>query len=309
MSNHDVYLWFSLLALQETKVQFDGINYIEVATYLAKELSEWQARTAKIHHLLPQRKYKKGQKPKITGVNAMAAEPKNTDFWVYPKRQYSPEEQSLLLGKALEIAVKTLFTTHLYQFGGKIYHQISGSPIGTRFSMSTSRVVMGKWDIELSNIMKKENIDVKTKLRFVDDLRLYMGGINHGWRWDKNKLRFRKLWEKEDIEAGLTILQVTTREIRKMMNSIYPHLKFEMETEDMFNNGRLPTLDFDCWVIDNKIYYSFFQKSMARKTVIHKQSALSEKTKVTSLSQDLIRRMKNTSEDVPIEERIAIIDE
>ena len=82
-----------------------------------------------------------------------------------------------------------------------------------------------------------------------------------------------------------------------------------METEDMFNNGRLPTLDFDCWVIDNKIYYSFFQKSMARKTVIHKQSALSEKTKVTSLSQDLIRRMKNTSEDVPIEERIAIIDE
>ena len=48
---------------------------------------------------------------------------------------------------------------------------------------------------------------------------------------------------------------------------------------------------------------------MARKTVIHKQSALSEKTKVTSLSQDLIRRMKNTSEEVPIEERIAIIDE
>ena len=134
-------------ALQETKVKFDGINYVEVAVYLAMELTEWQARAAKIHHLLPQRKFKKGQKPKVTGTNAMAAEPKNTDFWIFPKRQFSPEEQSLLLGKALEVAVKTLFTTHLYQFGGRIYRQISGSPIGTRFSMSTSRVVMGMWTL------------------------------------------------------------------------------------------------------------------------------------------------------------------
>ena len=43
-------------ALQETKVQFDGINYIEVATYLAMELTEWQARTSRIHHLLPKRR-------------------------------------------------------------------------------------------------------------------------------------------------------------------------------------------------------------------------------------------------------------
>ena len=67
--------------------------------------------------------------------------------------------------------------------------------------------------------------------------------------------------------------------------------------------------DFEAWVVNNKVFYSFFQKPMARKTVINKKSALSEKTKVTTLSQDLIRRMKNTSEDLPISERIAIIDE
>ena len=296
-------------SLLETKVQFDGINYVEVATYLAMELTEWQARSSKIHHLLPKRRFKKGQKPKITGINAMAAEPKNTDYWIYPKRQFTPEEESLLLGKALEVAVKTLFTTHLYQFGGRIYHQVSGSPIGTRFSMSTSRVVMGMWDIELSNTMKKEDLNAMTAFRFVDDWRQLMRGINLGWRWHEKKLMFRHEWEKEDIEAGLTTQEVTTREMMKMMNSIYSNLNFEMETEDMFENKRLPTLDFACWVDNNKIYYSFFQKPMARKTVINKKSALSERTKVSSLSQELIRRMKNTSEDVPMKERIDIIDE
>ena len=136
-----------------------------------------------------------------------------------------------------------------------------------------------------------------------------MRGINHGWRWENNKLVFRKGWEEEDIKAGLSTEAVTTRAMMMMMNSIYSNLKFEMETESMFSNGRLPTLDFTCWVVNNKVLYSFFQKPMARKTVINRQSALSEKTKVTSLSQDLIRRMKNTSEDLPMDERIAIIDE
>ena len=48
---------------------------------------------------------------------------------------------------------------------------------------------------------------------------------------------------------------------------------------------------------------------MARKSVIHKSSALSEKTKVSSLSQDLIRRMKNTSESIPDKVRIDIVNE
>ena len=126
--------------------------------------------------------------------------------------------------------------TGIYQFGGKIYHQVSGSPIGTRFSMSTSQVVMCMWDIDLNTIMKKENLDVETKLRFVDDLHLYMYGINHGWRWENNQMMFRFSWLEEDIGVGLTTQEITTREMKKMMNSIYPHLKFEMETEYLFKN-------------------------------------------------------------------------
>ena len=174
--------------------------------------------------------------------------------------------------------------------------------------MSVSRVVMGMWDKELLIIMELEGLETKISFRFVDDLRIFLYGLNHGWRWHEGKFQFNLDWEEEDKESGLSSEQLTSREMRKVMDSIYPELKFEMEIPSMFD-GKLPTLDFQVWVEGNQVSYSFYQKPMARKSVIHKSSALSEKTKVSSLSQDLIRRMKNTSESVPDKVRIDIVNE
>ena len=94
-----------------------------------------------------------------------------------------------------------------------------------------------------------------------------------------------------------------------VMASIFPHLKFEMEHEEMFPGNMLPTLDFKMWVQDNKIQYSFYQKEVANKALINKRSALSENIKVASLTQNLIRRCKNTSEMLSMEARLAMINE
>ena len=56
------------------------------------------------------------------------------------------------------------------------------------------------------------------------------------------------------------------------------------------------------WMEDNKIMYSFYQKEVANKAVINKLLALSENVKVASLTQ-------NTSELLPVELRLAVIDE
>ena len=42
---------------------------------------------------------------------------------------------------------------------------------------------------------------------------------------------------------------------------------------------------------DGKVKYLFFQKEMARKQVINRHSALGENVKVSSINQNLIRRM------------------
>ena len=47
---------------------------------------------------------------------------------------------------------------------------------------------------------------------------------------------------------------------------------------------------------------------MSAKTVIHKVSALSENSKMASLSQNVVRHMRNTSERLNINERVKVVN-
>ncbi len=47
---------------------------------------------------------------------------------------------------------------------------------------------------------------------------------------------------------------------------------------------------------------------MAKRTQIMKTSALGENSKIASLTQEVVRRMKNTSEEVSNGERVAILN-
>ena len=127
------------------------------------------------------------------------------------------------------------------------------------------------------------------------------------WRWDRGQLRFRSAWREEDNK--ISPVERTCRELKKIMNTIYSNLQVEMEHTEMFEDKTLPTLDFRLLVQDNSVLYLFFQKPVANKCVIHKQSALGENSKIVSHTQNLIRRMKCTRELLPMESRIVFIDE
>ena len=92
------------------------------------------------------------------------------------------------------------------------------------------------------------------------------------------------------------------------MNSICGWLVLTMETEDMFK-GKLPTLDLEIWVDqENRFMYQYYEKPMIPNTVLHRRSAMPEGTRRATLNQELIRRMVNTSEQVPMDTRLEIID-
>ena len=52
----------------------------------------------------------------------------------------------------------------------------------------------------------------------------------------------------EERELGMTSLSKTTEVIQGMINSIFSWLVPTMETEDMFTEKKLPTLDVKIWV-------------------------------------------------------------
>ena len=68
--------------------------------------------------------------------------------WVFPSVELTELERKLLVGEVLKIGVQTMFETHLYSFGGRVYRQRVGGPIGLRSTCALARVIMALWDIK-----------------------------------------------------------------------------------------------------------------------------------------------------------------
>ena len=226
-------------------------------------------------------------------------------------REATEEEQRKLLAAALEIGVRTAFSTHLYQFGGKIYHQKDGGPIGTRLAGAAARLVMAEWGDRLRDILMKEGVPVFLAACYVDDVRMITGVIPEGWRWNnkKKKLEFRQDWQEEDRTKGETDSRRTATVLVDIMNSVFCNIQFEAEIQDDFQDYKLPTLDFRLWIdqgkdqdgeYKDKVMYSFFEKEMASPYCIVEKSAMPESTKISSLGQDLVRKWSPSKKETAL---------
>ena len=205
--------------------------------------------------------------------------------------------------------ILALFKTHTYSFGNKYFLQMKGGPIGLRSTCCVARLIMLWWDQKFLELVEKSNVKIVDGARYMDDVRVWLRGIRLGWRWLEGQLRYKRSWRQEEEAGGLTMLGKTTEVLKGMMNSICSWLEFTMETEEMFD-GVLPTLDLELWVSEsNKILYSFFEKSMVSKMVLHKRSAMPEGIRRATLNQEMVRRMLNTSEDVDDTKRVKIVDD
>ena len=295
-------------ALLETDISFEGVNYEEMAIYIALNYSSPSQIPANLRSIIPVRTKARGQRPGITSAAALSGKPTmSSGQWRFPRSQFTTEEKRMLLARAVAVGVKAVFRNHLYQFAGKTYRQSNGAPIGVRLSCAVARLIMNTWDRKLKTILAENKVKFETVFRYLDDWRGIMRALAAGWRWDNDKLRFRSAWREED--SKISPVERTCRELKKIMNTIFSNLQVEMEHAEMFEDKTLPTLNFRLFVQDNLVLYSFFQKPVANKCVIHKQSALGENSKIASHTQNLIRRMKCTSERLPMDSRVIVIND
>ena len=318
-------------AYMKSSLEVEGINYKETARYIAMEYDRFEIRQMGLERLIPSRRYIKGAKPGVTGKEPLSKEVEDEVRWVFPPGVPTTIEKRKLLAAALEIGVRKAFSLHLYQFGGKFYHQRDGGPIGMRLAGSVARIVMGEWGVRLRKILSENNIKCWLDGFYVDDVRLVTSILEKGMRWQVKEKKFGKKdgWEIEDEKEDISDERRTAIELQNAMNSIFPNIQFTIEIPEDFPEGKLPTLDFKCWqekerenetsskeqtwqeteiTSRSRILYSFFEKNMNSPFCILEKSALPESTKFSSLSQDLIRRMLHTSEIVSQQERNIIIE-
>ena len=159
-------------------------------------------------------------------------------------------------------------------------------------------------------MLTKNNISLEQKARYMDDLRAWLYAIRLGWRWVEGELVFSSSWRTEEQELGMTGLQKTVEVVCDMMNDVSGFLKMTMETCTDFDDETLPTLDMRLWIgNDNRTMYSFFEKPMSSNQVIQRKSAMPENMRMSTLNQEMVRRMMNTSELLDIKVRVGVVDD
>ena len=121
------------------------------------------------------------------------------------------------------------------------------------------------------------------------------------------------------VELPEDLLNSTSKEaqegimerIKKIANSIHPSIRVTVDFPAKHDSNRLPILDSEMWIeevevagtMKHQILYSYYEKEMSSKYLIHKNTAISRSSKMNILVNELLRIMKNTSLRVKQDER------
>ena len=290
-------------AVKESPVAFTDINYWRLNVYLYLVLGEKSLRD---HGLpTPNRVLREGEKEKSTGSSLAAKSNRDLNNWANGGIVYTEEEERELLALTVQVGTLLLMTTSCYSFGGELFRQKEGSGIGLRGSACLAKILMAFWDKTWGVLQKNLGLRACLFFRYIDDLRVLMAPISKGWWWRKDGWVF-DISEPDDRGPE----QRTREEIAKSLSSVFDFLNFTAESGEEFENLYLPTLDVQIKVLPNgRLTFKHYYKPMVNNIVLENGTALSKGTVFSSLRQDLVRRLLNTSLEESLDTRLEVIED
>ena len=284
--------------LMRSPMKVEGFNWRMGLVYITMN-KNLTPNLGKMWKILPYRRKVGGTAP---GMSSKAMSGKNgrlEDQWVFKVKEITREQEMEIIGRCAEIAIRIVFGNFTYNFGGKIFLQRSGGPIGARLTMACSRIVMQDWGEMYLGILKEAGLMVTMMKIYVDDVRQVSTVLRKGSRYDEveKRIKWSREAEEEDVkkeEQGESKEARMVRVLTPAMNSINPDLRFTAELREDFEDHRLPTLDFKMWFDkDWRINHTYFEKAMRSQLIVPERTAMSTKQKMNIMSNDLVRRLSS----------------
>ena len=121
----------------KSPAEFEGMNYTEMSRYIAI-MEHMTSGVEAVRRVLPRRS-KEGAKPSDISIRNKEINSKHTNTeieWTFPAVTPTNIEKREMRGIMCEIGVRILWDNFTYRFGRKIYHPLSGGPIGARVTMA-----------------------------------------------------------------------------------------------------------------------------------------------------------------------------
>ena len=110
----------------------------------------------------------------------LAGTPHDLDqVWDFPG-ELTPTAKRQLLGKVLEVAVRTTFSKHIYLFNNRLFQQQKGGPLGLRLTGVVACLVMDTWSTMFLRTLANSKLVVYLFRKYVDDINLALDLIAPG---------------------------------------------------------------------------------------------------------------------------------
>ena len=221
--------------------------------------------------------------------------PKPEIVWMKPKRNAEIAEVKKMFGLALKRLIIVSMRNHVYSFKNEYYLQCQGGSTGLDETGEVADLYMLWWDLMFNSKVKDLGLTLKLFARFKDDCNVISNEIPLEQVYD---VKTDKMVSRNTNNLdGSTSPEAHTAEVLKLVaNNIDEMISFSTDIPTNYPDNYLPVLDVKVQLSDqNKLFYQFYEKPTKHSKVILADSALNWKQKRTILTQEALRRLRNTS--------------
>ena len=160
-------------AVMASSITWEGVNWQEAVRYIAMTRGYKWCQESRLRRVLPERHFARGSWPGVTGPGPSGPHSGDIKQWDFPNVLVTELDKKAIIGEVLRMGVETLFSTHIYSFGGSTYRQTDGGPIGLRSTCANARVVMARYTIKWKAKLTQHNIHLEGDALYVDDGRVF----------------------------------------------------------------------------------------------------------------------------------------
>ena len=132
--------------IEDSSLEFEGVDLEEALLYVKLNL-EHASDTEDIMEFLPARSRRGGEdptilSPQVKGNKKMRDFKEGKSLWTPKTLPSCSRLRKKIMATVTQIGVTVLFKNFIYSFGGRLYLQQKGGPIGARVTMCAATLVM-----------------------------------------------------------------------------------------------------------------------------------------------------------------------
>ena len=145
--------------------------------------------------------------------------------------------------------------------------------------------------------------------RYVDDLNAILTTLEPGVKYNQaeNKLEVVRELVEEDMDKEKD--ELTMAVFGDIANSIDPDIQVEVDFPSKHPSKMLAILDMEMGMVANKVQYKFYRKPMANKYTMMANSAVSDRVKRSTMTNEALRRLLCCSSNLEESKKVEVMED